>query len=160
MNLYSNALGWSVKYRHLFSPNTSWRTRAHVAFTFFGASSYHNPASPDRDMLNYGYGISLKHLSSFEFGRRNRLDVHNFFYFQWSYPGSITGVPFSYGFVRWQFHDFTFSHMVSQRISLGATFSLATERGWFGGYPSTSKNHRSMRVFVAWNGYNIRPSRD
>jgi len=156
INLYSNALGWSVKYRHLFSPNLVWRTRAHAAFTFFGASSYHNPHSPNQDMLNYGYGVSLKHLSSFELGRRNRLDVHNFFYFQWSYPGSVTGVPFSQGFVRWQIHDFTFSHMVSQRISLGATFSLATERGWFGDFPSTRKNHRAIRTFVAWNGQNIR----
>jgi len=160
INMYSNALGWSVKYRHLFSPNFAWRARAHAAFTFFGASSYHNPEkSPDRDMLNYGYGINLKHLSSFEFGRRNRLDVHNFFYFQWSYPGTVTGVPFSQGFVRWQFHDFTFSHMVSQSISLGGTFSLATERGSFGEFPSTRKNHWSVRTFVAWNGRNIRGGR-
>jgi len=160
INLYSNALGWSVKYRHLFSPNFGWRARAHAAFTFFGASSYHNPErSPNRDLLNYGYGINLKHLSSFEFGRRNRLDVHNFFYFQWSYPGTLTGVPFSQGFVRWQFHDFTFSHMVSQHISLGATFSLATERGSFGEFPSTRKNHWSVRTFAAWNGRNIRGDR-
>jgi len=157
INMYSNALGWTVKYRHLFSPGIGWRARAHAGFTFFGASSYHHPSEVmQTELLNYGYGINLKHLSSLELGRRNRLDIHNFFYFQWSYPG--TGA-LSRGFVRWQFHDFTFSHMVSQRISLGGTFSLATERGSFGEFPSTRKNHWSVRTFVAWNGNNIRGDR-
>jgi len=155
INMYSNALAWTVKYRHLFSPGITWRARAHAGFTFFGASSYHDPEERrgQTEMLNYGYGISLKHLSGFEFGRRNRLDIHNFFYFQWTYPG--TGA-LSQGFVRWQFHDFTFSHMVSRRMSLGGTFSLATERGSFGEFPSTRKNHWAVRTFVAWNGQNIR----
>ena len=157
INMYSNALGWSVKYRHLFSPNVGWRARAHAGFTFFGASSFYHYTryGNRREMLNYGYGISLRHLSGFEFGRRARIDVSNFFYFQWTYPGINPAL--SQGFVWWQFHDFSFSHLVSQRISLGATFSIATERGSFGGdIPSTRKNNWSVRTFVAWNGQSIR----
>ena len=161
INMYSNALGWSAKYRHLFSEDISWRARMHAAFTFFGASSYHNPLDTRQsELLNYGFGMSVKHLSGFEFGRRNRFDVHNFFYFQWHYPRtaevSATEHAISQGFVWFQFHDFTFSRLVTERVSLGATFSMAMERGWFGAFPSTRKNHWAVRTFVAWNGNNIR----
>jgi len=149
INLYSNALGWSLKYRRLFSPYTGWRARVHAAFTFFGASSYHSPGTGQIGLLNYGYGLSVKHLSGLTLGRRARLEVNNFFYFQWTYPG--TGA-LSQGFVRWQFHDLTFSYRLRPGISLGTTFSVAGERGSFGEFPSTRKDHRSVRTFVAWHG--------
>jgi len=157
INMYSNALGWSLKYRHLFSPSVGLRSRLHAGFTFFGASHFYHPVyDPELEQIeraNYGYGISLRHLSSLELGRRSRFDINNFVYFQWTFPGIG---EISRGFVWWQFHDFTFSHLVSQRISLGATFSLAMERGRFEGFPDTRKNHWSVRAFVAWNGNNIR----
>jgi len=164
INMYSNALGWTVKYRHLFPRNVALRSRAHAAFTFLGASSYYNP-DRGRALLNYGYGFSLRHLSTLDLGRRIRLDLHNFAYFLWHYPGTASNAAtfmppettsISEGFVWWQFHDLTFSYLLTERISLGATLSFATERGSFGAFPSTSVNHWAVRTFVAWNGQNIR----
>ena len=154
INMYSNALGWTVKYRHLLPSGIGWRARLHAGFTFFGASNFHQPYGAERtERMNYGYGASFKHISSLEFGRRNRLDVNNFFYLQWNYPGTSA---LSQGFVWWQFHDVSFSRLVSPRVSLGANFFVATERGFFGDFPSTRKSHWSVRTFVAWNGNNIR----
>jgi len=156
INMFSNALAWTIKYRHFFSPNIAWRARAHAGFMFFGASKYYYISSPDAERIhrqNYGYGIVFKHLSSFDFGRRSRLDVNTFFYFMWTYP---VGIPLEHGFVRWQFYDIVFSHLVSQQISLGAAFSFAAERGFFEGFPDTRKNHWSVRTFIAWNGRSIR----
>ena len=156
INLFSNALAWTVKYRRFFSPNIAWRARTHAGFMFFGASKYYYVAAFDAERVNlqnYGYGIMLKHLSGFDFGRRNRLDANAFFYFMWTFPGVI---PLERGFVRRQLYDVSFSHFVSQQISLGATFSLATERGFFEGFPDTRKNHWSVRTFVAWNGQSVR----
>ena len=157
INMYSNALGWTVNYRHLFPRDIGWRSRTHAGFTFFGVSNYYSPSEHRQtELKNYGYGISLKHLSSLELGRRNRFDVNSFFYFMWSFPG-VTAI--SRGFVWWQFHDLSFSHLVSRRVSLGATFSLATEMGSFGEFPSTRKIHRSVKTFVAWNARSIRGDR-
>ena len=157
INMYSNAIGWSVKYRHIFSPNISWRARAHASFTFFGASNFYNHFVSERhEQMSYAYGVNLKHLSTLDIGTRSRIDLDNFFFFQWSYP-NINAL--SRGFVWWQFHDVSFSHMVSRNISLGAAFSFAMERGFFEGFPSTSKNYWSARTFVAWNGQSIRGGR-
>jgi len=152
INMYSNALGWSAKYRRIFSPTAGWRARLHAAFTFFGATSYWHPIEETR-LLNYGYGASLRHLSSFEFGRRNRIDVGNFVYFLWHIPGTA---DLSRGFVLQQFHDFSLSRLVTRSVSMGAAFSLATERGRFGEFPSSDKASWSVRTFVAWNGRSIR----
>jgi len=154
INMYSNSLGWTVNYRHLFPRNVGWRSRTHAGVMFFGASNFFLP-SDDRqtEIKNYGYGISLKHLSSLEIGARARFDANAFFYFMWTYP-QISAL--SEGFVRWKFIDLSFSYLVSRSVSLGTTFSIATERGWFGEFPSTRKNHWSVRTFVAWNGQNIR----
>jgi len=159
INMYSNAIGWSAKYRHLFSPSVGLRTRAHAGFMFFGSSNYFHPTNRQNERNNFGYGLALRHLSSLELGRRSRIDANNFLYFMWSYPfiwADDRIIEPSQGFVWWQFHDFSFSHLVSPRVALGTTFSLATERGSFGDFPSTRKNHWSVRTFVAWNGQTIR----
>ena len=154
INMFSNALAWTAKHRRVFSPGVGLRSRAHAGFTFFGASNYYNPLVEGKtELKNHGFGVNLRHISSLEMGRF-RLDLSNFFLFQWSYPGDTSQI--SRGFVRWQFHDIALSYLVSPRVSLGASFSLATERGFFGEFPSTRKNHWSARTFVAWNGRNIR----
>jgi len=157
INMYSNALGWTVNYRHLFPQNISWRSRTHAGIIFFGVSNYYSPSEDGRTVAkNYGYGITLRHLSSLEFGRRSRIDVNSFLYFLWSYPDLVA---ISQGFVWWQFHDINFSFMVSPRISFGTSFSIATERGTFAGFPDTRKSHWAVRTFVAWHGRSIRGGR-
>ena len=162
INMYSSALSWTVKQRRLFQTGITWRSRSHAGFTFFGASKYHCPErwveleeefGMGMDLLNFGYGISLKHFSTVELGRRSRLDAHALFYFLWPYPGTSA---ISRGLVRWQFFDVAFSRLVSPRISLGASFSFARERADFDGFASLRKNHWAVRTFVAWNGQNMR----
>jgi len=167
IDMYNTALSWTVKQRRHISPggiwsrlprlpDIAWRTRSHLGFIFFGASKFfcHNAWDEwERDLNNFGYGISVKHFSSVEVGRRIRFDVNGFYYFKWTYPGTSI---LSRGLVRWRFSDFTFSYLVSRRVSLGATFSLARERGFFEDFPDTRKNHWSVRTFAVWNGRNIR----
>ncbi|MCL2600664.1 MAG: DUF3943 domain-containing protein [Treponema sp.] len=168
IDMYNTALSWSLNQRRIITPSDIWSrlawlpdvywgTRSHAGFVFFGASKFFSQETWDeweRDLTNFGYGISIKHFSTVELGRRNRFDVNTSYYFMWSYPGTSI---LSRGFVHWRFSDFTFSHLVSQRMSLGATFSRANERGFFPGeFPNTRKTHWSIRTFVIWNGNNIR----
>ena len=147
LQMYSNSLGWTAKYRHRFPHDITWRGRAHAGFTFLGASRYYNP-DWGGELLNFGYGISLKYYSTLNLGPRSRIDLNASSFFQWSYPGTSA---LTRGFVRWHFLDVSFAHMVSRQVSVGTSFSLARERGVFRGFPDTRMNHWSVTTFVAWN---------
>jgi hypothetical protein len=146
---YSNALDWTVKYQHLLPKSIIFQTKAHVGFTFIGASEYY---SPDRemDLKNYGAGLNGKLYLNLEQEKLGRLETSIFGYILWTYPGTSA---LSRGTVYWLFADVTYSCPVSKRLSVGITGSLALERGMFseGGFPNTKKSNNAVKLFVAWN---------
>lgn len=151
INMYNNALAWTVKYRRQLSKNIAWSARAHAGATFFGVHKYLDTQYPpdyERERNSFGYGAMFKHLSTLDLNARARLDLNNFFYFQWPYPETLSPAE---GFAWWQMHDASFSYLVSPGVSLGAAFSFIAERGGFRDFPSTEKNHWAARAFVAWN---------
>ena len=147
LHMYSNSLGWTAKYRRRFPHDITWFGRAHAGFTFFGSSMYYNHEW-GRELLNFGYGISLKYYSTLNLGPRNRIDLNASSFFQWNYPGTSA---LTRSFTRWHFFDVSFARLVSQQLSVGASFSLARERGVFCGFPDTRMDHWSAGAFVAWN---------
>jgi hypothetical protein len=157
VDMYSNALNWTVKYRYLFKNDSAVQVKSHAGFTFFGVSEYYSPEIRINDfkppaikneIKNYGYGFNSKHFFILEISKKDMLELSCLFYTFWPYPGTST---LSGGNTLWLFGDITYSRFISKHISLGLTNSFVMERGKFTGYPDTRKWNNTSKLFVAWN---------
>ena len=144
---YSSAFNWTIKYRHLFSENTVFQAKVHTGVTVMGTFNYY---SPDKDICENGYGAGLnsKLFVNLKHKDLGELEMSAFTYMLWCYP-EVLG--FSRGTVYWLFADLAYSYPVSERLSLGATNSLAMEWGLFSGFPNTRKYNNAAKLFIAWN---------
>jgi hypothetical protein len=147
INQYSNALNWTIKHQYLFSHDTSFETKFHFGFTFFGAAVFY---SPDLMVENkyYGAGLNSKLFFNIDHTRLGRLETSVFGYILWSYPGTSA---ISNGTVYWLFADAAYLFPVSERMSLGIASSLTLERGVFGNFPNAWKHNSAVRLLTAWN---------
>jgi hypothetical protein len=145
---YSNALDWTVKYRHLFKNDTALQIKLHSGGTFFGVSEYYSPRDGGRNLKNYGGGINEKFHISLQTEKFGELSLDMLYYTMWTYPGTV---PFSNGKVRWFFFDLTYSRRISEKLSFGITRASARESGYFDGLPDTQKNSRVRRLFMTWD---------
>jgi hypothetical protein len=66
----------------------------------------------------------------------------------WTYPGTV---PFSDGKVYWFFSDLTYSHRISEKISIGISRVSVYEYGSFDDFPDTQKKSGMQKLFVAWS---------
>ena len=148
INQSSNALNWTIKYEHLFSQYTALQIKSHTGFTFLGASKYYYPDTVEEEFNNHGFGFNTKNFFSLEHKKLGKLEFDILFYALWTYPGTT---PFSQGTVFWVFSDFTYSHYVSNHISIGITGSFVREWGSFSEFPDTRKENRKIMLFAAWN---------
>ncbi|MCL2293524.1 MAG: DUF3943 domain-containing protein [Spirochaetes bacterium] len=147
IDMHSNALGWSVKHRHDFSENTAMELKYHAGFTFWGVSSFysnHNPAGE----LNYGYGFNSKLFFNLENKNLGRLEAELLFYSLWPYPGTSS---LSGGSTFWLFSEITYSRLITNSFSIGATKSFAREWTSLNGYPNTTKKMNAVKMFIARN---------
>ena len=147
INNYSNALDWTIKYQHLFSDDMTINVKLHGGFTFLGASE-HEYLSMAR-IFNLAYGINAKRSYCFEFDKRNSLELERLFYMMWTYPGTSPEPP---GTVLSSYNYLTYSHFVTENISLCLTGSYILERSSFDdGHPDTHKTNKAVKLFAAWN---------
>ena len=146
INMFSNALNWTVKYQRLFN-NVTMETKLHAGLTFFGASVLF---SPDRqeELKNYGAGLNAKLFFNLEHRRLGRLETSVFAYHFWSFPGTS---DLDSGRVYWLFADVAYFFPITGRMSLGVSYSFALERGIFSNFPDARKHHNAAKFFVAWN---------
>jgi hypothetical protein len=154
---YSNAIDWTLKYKHLFTENTALQLKSHAGFTFLGVSNYYSPSgvshpySPEKtiyEIKNYGFGFNIKNYFVFDIGKTGKIEVSDFHYLMWTYPG-LTSL--SKGYVYWHFMDIAYSHFITKHISLGVKGSFARENGTFSGYPDTRKKSNSVRMIVTYH---------
>ena len=147
---FSNALDWTVKYQHLFSPNAAFQEKLHAGFTFMGVSEYYSPDTKKKDIKNYGYGLNIKNSASFEEKNLGKFGVDVFYYVLWSYPETSA---LSQAVINWLFVDVTYSRFLTKYLSLGLTGSLAYEWGFFNrsGFPDTQRSNHTVKLFFAWN---------
>ncbi|MCL2293523.1 MAG: DUF3943 domain-containing protein [Spirochaetes bacterium] len=168
IDMYSNALSWTVKFQHRFSENTVMELRCHLGFTFVGASNYYSEegawaerggtTSLVNELRNYGYGTNSKLFFSLRNNMLGKFAADLLFYTLRPYPtksipltvhSSTTTPP--RGTVFWLFADFTYSRHIVNSFSLGVTASFAREWGRFQNHPNTRKVNDSTSLFVAWN---------
>jgi hypothetical protein len=144
--LFSNALNWTVKHKHLFAPNLSFQTKAHAGFTFFGSGAYYS-LERERDLAFYGFGLNNKLFFTLEHTRLGKLEVSVFGYRLWNYPGTslVSG-----GGMYWVFTDIAYSFRISENLSLRLANSFAMERGLFANHPHTRKHSNTVKCFAVW----------
>jgi len=154
---YSNAFDWTIKYKHLFTENTALQLKNHTGFTFFGVSNYYSPSgvthpySPEKtiyEVKNYGYGINVKNYLIFDIGKTGKIEVSDFHYLMWTYPGLTSLLK---GFVYWHFTDIAYSQFITKKISMGVKWLFAGENGTFSGYPDTKKKSNSVRMNISYH---------
>ena len=148
INQYSNALDWTVKYRHLFPRYTALQIKSHAGFTFWGASKYYSPDTDKNELNNYGFGFNTKNFFSLEHKKLGRLELDALLYVLWTYPGTTA---FSHGSVFWLFTDLSYSYFISEHTSVGISASFVREWGSFNGFPDTRKENGTVKLFIAWN---------
>jgi hypothetical protein len=144
---YSNALDWTVKYRHLFGNDFILQLKLHSGGTFFGVSGYYSPGE-GRSLKNYGGGINGKFYSSLRAEKFGSLSLDIRYYCLWTYPGTV---PFADGKVHWLFSGLTYSRKISGRISLGISRTFTGEYGYFNSVPDLHKHSRVRRLFIVWD---------
>ena len=147
INQYSNALNWTVKYQRLFSNSVTLETKFHLGVTFFGASVFFCPERAE-DLKNYGAGFNGKLFFNLDHPRLGRLETSAFAYNIWSFPGTS---DISGGMVYWLFADAAYFFPVTERFSVGLSYSFALEHGIFNNFPNTWKHHNAVRLLAAWN---------
>ena len=145
---FNNALAWTIKYQHLFSQDTALQVKLHAGYTFMGASNYYSPLTKNKDLNNYGYGLTIKRSYRMEHGKRDVLELDRYYYIMWTYPGRD---PYSQGAVHWQYSNLSYSHFISEDLSLGISIFSAKENGTYNWYPETRKRNEAVMLFVAWN---------
>jgi len=156
INQYSNALDWTVKYRHLFSDNASFQAKLHSGITFFGASKYfaNIPVINDlghikKDFNNYGGGLNGKWLFSLNHAKWGELELNLYYYLLLTFPGTTY---LTRGTVNTLFADIGYTHFITKHISASVFYSVAREWGSFNrGYVYSVKSNDAVRMFVAWN---------
>jgi len=144
---FSNALNWTIKYQHLFPENTIFQVKFHAGPTFMGVSEYYS-TDREKDLKNYGAGLSSKLFFTLEERNLGKFETSLFGYALWTYPGTSA---LSQGSVFWLFADITYSHLITKHLSLGITDFFAFEHGIFFGFPETWKYNNAIKLFVAWN---------
>ena len=147
INLFSNALAWSVKYQHFFSQNLTLQTRFLFGFTYLGVSEYYSPIE-GRDLHNYGAGPNCKFSLNLEHKRLGKLQMSVFGYLLWTYPGTSAVQE---GTASWLFTDITYSHSIMKNWSLGIGNSFAAEHGLYGDFPDIRRYTNVTRIFLAYN---------
>jgi hypothetical protein len=149
INLYSNALDWTIKYQHLFSENAAFQVKFHTGVTFMGVSAYHS-MEEDRGINNFGAGLNSKLIFGFDHKKLGNLEISAFGYILWTFPRIIA---ISKGTAYWLFTDITYSHLITRHLSAGITHSFAFERGFFkpDEYPDVRKWNNAVKLFLAWN---------
>jgi hypothetical protein len=147
VNVFSNALDWTVKYQHLFSQNTVFQMKFHLGFTFMGASEYYVPDEM-RDLNNYGAGLNNKILFGLEHKKWGKLELSVFDYVIWTYPGTS---DISGGTAYWLFTDVAYYYFITKQLSIGIADSFVIEKGIFGSFPSARKYNNEVRLFASWN---------
>jgi len=146
INMYSNALNWTLKYQHLFPTGSNVQIKFHAGFTFFGASRFY--CSYTMTDNNFGGGLNSKLFLNLNHRTLGSLEMSVFGYIMRSYPGAYAVSP---GTVFWLFNDITYFYHFTERMALGLTHSFALERGWFRGFSTYKKTNRALRLFMAWN---------
>jgi len=147
INMYSNALNWTIKYQHLFPTGSNVQVKFHAGFTFFGASRFYCPYYLT-DHNNFGGGLNGKLFLNLNHRRLGSLEMSVFAYTMWSYP---VASAIAHGTVFWLFNDIAYFFPITNRMSLGLAHSFALERGMFDNIPDIEKTNRAARVFMAWN---------
>jgi len=149
INQYSNALDWTVKYRHLSMKDFTFQTKFHFGFTFMGVSDYYSPDEM-KDLRNYGAGLNSKIYFELENKNLGKLELSAFGYVLWSYPGTSA---LSGGTVYWLFTDATYSHYITKNLSVGISHLFALEQGLFSGdsFPDTRKINNTAKLFLTWH---------
>ena len=147
INMYSNALNWTLKYQHEFAGGSNVQVKFHAGFTFFGASRFYCPHSLS-DYNNFGGGLNGKLFLNLNHRRLGSLEMSVSGYTMWSYP---VASAIARGTVFWLFNDIAYLFPITNRMSLGLAHSFALERGVFDNIPDIEKTNRAARVFMAWN---------
>jgi hypothetical protein len=157
VDMFSSALDWTVKYKHMFSSNANFQLKSHAGLSLLAVSEFYSPQiiineykpmAIKNDLKNYGFGFNTKHFFILERIKKNRIELSSFFYLFYPYPGtsSLTG-----GITYWLFADIAYSHFITKNISLCVNNSYVMERGYFYNYPNTQKFNNTVKLFVAWN---------
>jgi hypothetical protein len=147
INMYSNALNWTVKYQRFLPNNFTFETMLHAGFTFFGASVFFSPER-NEELKAYGAGFNSKLFFNLEHSRFGRLETSVFAYHFWSFPGTS---DISRGRMYWLFADIAYFFPITERMSIGASGSFALERADFSNLPNPRKQHRAANLMLAWN---------
>ena len=95
----SLALDWTIKYQHLFTPNTIFQTKFHAGGTFMGASNYYSP-DREEELKNYGGGLNGKLFLALENRKLGKFEASLMGYALWTFPGTSA---ISQGVVYWLF---------------------------------------------------------
>ena len=147
INVYSNALNWTMKSKNLLSQNLSFETKAHAGITFMGAGIYYSP-DRERDLAFYGFGLNTKLFLTLEHARLGKLEADVFGYGLLNYPGTS---QVSGGGIYWLLTDLGYSYQITRNLSLGISHAFALERGFFDNQPDTRKHSNTFKFVVAWN---------
>ena len=148
INMFSNALNWTVKYQRLFSDLADMQLKFHAGPTFFGSSLFFCYDRYLEYLNNFGGGLNTKLFFNVNHRTLGSLETSVFVYTIWTYPGTSA---ITRGNVFWLFTDVTYLYHITPRMSLGISYSFALERGNFRNFPDTRKTNNTVRMFVAWN---------
>jgi hypothetical protein len=156
INHYSNALDWTVKYRHLFSENASFQAKLHSGITFFGASKYfanqkviNDVGHIKKDFNNFGAGPNCKWLFALKHDKFGTLDMNLYYNLLLTFPGTTY---LTHGTVNILFADIGYTYFITKHISTSVFYSVAREWGSFNkGYTTSLKSNDAFKMYVAWN---------
>jgi hypothetical protein len=144
-NFASNALDWSLKWKHLFK-TSRFELKAHIGWTFFGSSEYYPFAELSGMNLelheadnNYGIGGNGKLFFTFQTRRYGKITVGACTYMLYIIPWNKAN---SQGVEFFNLSFLEYSYSFTQNFSIVLNSSL---------YLKTGRSHRNINVIAIAN---------
>jgi hypothetical protein len=139
-NFASNALDWSLKWKHIFK-NSSIELKAHAGWTFFGSSQYYplaEIAGVDLDLHeadnDYGVGCNAKFSFAIQNKKFGEITIGAYSYLLYIIPRNK---PDSSGIEFFNLSFFEYSYPFTKNISIFVSNSL---------YMKSGTSHRNVNV--------------
>ncbi|MDR2159865.1 MAG: DUF3943 domain-containing protein [Treponema sp.] len=150
IDCFSNALDWTLKYRHVFSGGVELQLKLHSGWTFWGVSEFYNGTNAGghrSEYMFYGTGTNAKFFLGMEHAKFGRVTLDLMQYLLFPYSAII---PRSAGTLFWLFANVSYSYPLTKNAYLGIVESFEMEQGNFKRVPDVFKWTGKTGIFFEY----------
>jgi hypothetical protein len=150
INLFSEALDWTIKYQRYFNNNARLEIKAHTGWTIFGTSDFYDYDQSSRAAeiyRDYGTGTNLKLFFALSHNKLGKLSLSLLFYHFFIVSHDA---PNSAGIDSALFADITYSFPLGEKLALGAASGLYIKKSDYTYVLNIENYTHTVKLYLEW----------